>query len=550
MPYVFKGKKNATRDKVRGGYYTPRAIAEYLCSWAMRDGGERILEPSCGDGGFLEAVVERAKQIKSLQRVEVVGVELDPEEAKKAQAKFRDVPSNVTVDIQTADFFHAYPSLKTKRFNVAVGNPPFIRFQYFEEESRALAFRHLNEAGYHPTKLANCWVAFVELSIELLEKGGRLAMVLPAELLQVKYAEELRSRLAKVFGHIVLVTFRKLVFADIQQEVVLLLAEGKRDHATAACDVHTVELDDETQLTPRYLTNLIAHSETKHTHANFKWTALFLKDREFEIIKAAKANPTVKTLGDFVSVDVGIVTGRNDFFCVSKNTHEKFDLAPFVTPIVGKTSALKSIEFKRSDYTHYTGVNGAYLLNLKEVPLSKFNEGLKVYISHGEAAEVHEGYKCRIRKRWYDVPSVNIPDGFLFRQIHEYPLLVANTAKAACTDTIHRFVKRGKFPTLHLCASFVNSLTFCMSELVGRSYGGGVLELEPSEAEHLKFPFDAKVEIDSKYVYDRVAEDKIEQALDYVDTLLLKDVHGFSNADIAAFRRAWKLLRDRRINRK
>jgi adenine-specific DNA methylase len=62
----------------------------------------------------------------------------------------------------------------------------------------------LRQAGYKPTKLANAWVAFVQLSIELLQEGGRLAMVVPAELLQVKYTHELRDRLAthSTFGNI------------------------------------------------------------------------------------------------------------------------------------------------------------------------------------------------------------------------------------------------------------------------------------------------------------------------------------------------------------
>ena len=72
----------------------------------------------------------------------------------------------------------------------------------------------------------------------------------------------------------------------------------------------------------------------------------------------------------------------------------------------------------------------------------------------------HQGYKCRIRKRWYVVPSVWVPDAFMLRQVHAYPKLVLNTAQAVCTDTIHRvrFLNGANGETV--IAAYLNSLTF------------------------------------------------------------------------------------------
>ncbi|MCV5926957.1 hypothetical protein OFO11_34205, partial [Escherichia coli] len=66
----------------------------------------------------------------------------------------------------------------------------------------------------------------------------------------------------------------------------------------------------------------------------------------------------------------------------------------------------------------------SFLLDLKGIEEQDFSSGLKEYIRLGEEEGVHTGYKCRVRKRWYEVPSIYISDGFLFRQIHKYPLLV------------------------------------------------------------------------------------------------------------------------------
>ena len=71
-------------DKLRGGYYTPQAVAKWLARWAIRSGEERVLEPSCGDGAFLEATLAEIGQHKARpghDPSQIVGIELIREEA-------------------------------------------------------------------------------------------------------------------------------------------------------------------------------------------------------------------------------------------------------------------------------------------------------------------------------------------------------------------------------------------------------------------------------------------------------------------------------------
>ena len=46
-------------DKLRGGYYTPADLTEWMAAWCIRSADDRVLEPSCGDGAFLTAVAKR-----------------------------------------------------------------------------------------------------------------------------------------------------------------------------------------------------------------------------------------------------------------------------------------------------------------------------------------------------------------------------------------------------------------------------------------------------------------------------------------------------------
>lgn len=538
--------------KLRGGYYTPLELAQYLVKWGVRSDTEHILEPSCGDGNFILAILQHLSDVPS-SSPSITAIELISDELNKAKNRAKQFGQNGTrIEWLRKDFFEAYSHLrKNSGFNLIVGNPPFIRFQYFDDDSRNLAFSHLRYAGYKPTKLANAWAAFVQLSIELLQEGGRLAMVLPAELLQVKYAHELRDRLATQFEHIVIVGFKQLVFPEIQQEVVLLLAEGKRESADLISDIHTIELQNEEELSSLdHLNNTVAHIPAKHSRAGMKWTSLFLDETTFAALDEAENAAELIPLGQLAEVDVGIVTGRNNFFILTETKKIELQAASFAVPIIGRTSALKTTCFNEIDFCEYKKQYPSFLLNLNGIAYDVFPKEIKDYIKSGEDEDIHRGYKCRIRKRWYDVPSIHTPDAFLFRQIHRYPLLVVNEAKATSTDTIHRVrVKKGVDIRL-LATIFFNSLTLAWAEVCGRSYGGGVLELEPREAEELPIFYDDNIEIDIQKVEDLLRQDKPYEALDYVDNIILKNHLGFDDLMIRRIRNAWEQLRDRRVDRR
>ena len=72
---------DASAEKLRGGFYTPGPIAEFILRWGI-NGGEDfdILEPSCGDGVFLEQIGKHKLKYKS-----ITAVEFDEKEAAKAE---------------------------------------------------------------------------------------------------------------------------------------------------------------------------------------------------------------------------------------------------------------------------------------------------------------------------------------------------------------------------------------------------------------------------------------------------------------------------------
>ncbi len=543
----------ATQQKLRGGYYTPKPIANFLAQWAIRSPKTKILEPSCGDGMLIEAAIHTltklgADRAASTERIHAI--EFDQQEALKASARIQTLTDSTTQVVHNDDFFsYCKAHLSDKHlFDVVIGNPPFIRYQNFPEEHRRIAFDLMEQGGLHPNRLTNSWVPFLVASTFLLNNHGRIAMVIPAELLQVNYAAELRLFLSKYYSRITLITFKKLVFEDIQQEIILLLGERNGSEHTG---IRTVELEGmEDLLSFDHVTGL--NSKLKEMdHSSEKWTMYFLEEEELTLLRKLQGDQRLTTAKDVLDVDVGVVTGLNEFFVLTEQQIKKHDIAAYTQSLVGRSFQLKGLIFSNADrLLNVANQTPSFLLNVPNIPFNELPEVLKKYINIGEEKEMHRGYKCRIRNHWYVVPSVWVPQAFMLRQVHAYPKIILNNATATCTDTIHRVKFRGDAQPRKVAAAFMNSLTFAFSEVMGRSYGGGVLELEPNEAEKLPIPLIGSDELDLDRLDLLEREGNISAILDANDEVLLRRGLGLSIEEIKQLRTIWEKLRNRRINRK
>lgn len=547
-------KQEATYQKLRGGYYTPMPIAAFLAEWAIQTPKSSILEPGCGDGNFLEAaarVLLDMKVPKDTIPSQLLGIELDSDECRNALTRLKSLGISVSSKhVQVGDFFaHCRDLLKEQRsFDVVIGNPPFIRYQSFPEDQRKIAFGLMESAGLHPNRLTNAWVPFLVGSSLLLGEHGRLGMVVPSELLQVNYAAELRKYLSEYFSRLTLVTFKRLLFDDIQQEVVLFLAERNGSERKGIRTIHLSGMEDlmhynHPDFSDRGLKPL--------DHSTEKWTLYFLTPDEISLIRRLRHDPRLTPLGDVAEVDVGIVTGLNEFFVLNQEKVKEHSLIDYTLPIVSRSPHLTGILFSEDDWNFNLNSNfPSYLLDSPNQPLDELPASLKGYISNGEAKKMNEGYKCRMRDPWYIVPSVWVPHAFMLRQVHNYPKIILNKTQAVCTDTIHRIRFKKGANSKAIATAFLNSLTFAFSEILGRSYGGGVLELEPREAESIPLPLKGADRLDVIRINELVLSNSIYSVLDMTDDLLLRKGLGLTLRETEMLRGIWEKLRDRRNRRR
>ncbi len=530
---TFAGKTAASADKVRGGYYTPAPIARFLAGW-VREAGPRILEPSCGDGRILRELAALTSRAH--------GVELVAREAAK---------SREFAPVDAESLFTWLPKTELGSWDGVAGNPPYIRFGNWASGQREPALELMRRAGLRPTKLTNAWVPFVVASTTLVREGGRVGLVLPAELLQVGYAAQLRDFLLSRFAEITLVTFGRLLFDGIMQEIVLFCGVV----GTGPARIRTVALSDADALAEA---DLDVPSAPALLHEQEKWTKYFLEPAQIQLLRTVKQSDTLTRLGSIADVDVGIVTGRNSFFTFTDEEAQELRLGPHCVPLVSRSTQLCGLVYDMDCRT--SDIAAAHRTWLLDAPVDPTDPALLAHIAAGEAAEVHLGYKCSLRKPWWSTPSLWLPDLFMLRQIHLAPRLTVNAAGATSTDTVHRVRLRADFeadadpeadldPTA-FAAVFHNSATFAFAEIMGRSYGGGILELEPREAEQLPIPRPESANPELARDVDLLLKaNEVEKALDVVDRRVLIDRLGWSPEMVAQCRSAWQALRDRRTRR-
>lgn len=529
--------ENASAEKLRGGFYTPESIASFILKWGINGSSDYdVLEPSCGDGVFLEQLKEDNYKFKSVTAIEFD--EVEAEKSEKINLKNKNV---INTD------FHLYCNETTERFNLVVGNPPYIRYQYFDKEQQAEADKIFKKAGLKYSKLTNAWVSFVVGSTLLLKKKGKIGFVIPAELLQVSYAQQLREFLAHFYNKINIISFEKLVFPDIQQEVVLLLCErnGSGSHL-----IEHLELRNASDLEKLDVNRLKSPSKKIDFKSN-KWTYYFLEQEEIDFLENIAEKRKIPTIGNYANVEVGITTGANNYFTIPYSAVAFYQLEEFAKPMVGRSVQVNSVVFTKDDWlkNQQTEAKANLLVFPPKEKLSG-HVGVQDYIQYGESIGINKGYKTGIRDDWFVIPSIKFSDALFIRRNNLFPRLILNEANAYTTDTMHRvFVKKTTNKNAFI-ASFYNSLSLAFSEIVGRSYGGGVLELMPSEAEQILLPYQSQND-ELLEVIDKMMREKkgIDEILKITNEIILKDGYGFTDKEIKLADSIWKKLSARRLNR-
>lgn len=535
-----KLKADQTYDKLRGGYYTPSAVARFLTTWALAEGAQSVLEPSCGDGAFFHQVMSVDPQPEIVH-----GVELDPHEAQCAQAVLgEETPQR---RVFTMDFLQFADLADPSSYDAVLGNPPYIRYQFLSADAQELARVLYAKHGLPFTKHLNAWAPFVIDSLDRLKPGGRLAMVIPAELLNVIHAGGLRQFLLQQCSHVLVIEPQQLIFEEALQGTVLLMAVKRHVRSSEDCALSIRHEPTHDFLGEEPSAMFTAQPFMPTAASPSKWMQALLSHEEQAAYARILGLPQMRKFHELAEVSVGIVTGANKFFLVPDSVVQEYDLHEFAHSMFGRSNHVPGIVYDRAVHeANARRGSPTNFLRFGAVPFGELPSGAQRYILEGERQGLHERYKCRIRTPWYDVPSVWSTELGLLKRSHIVPRLIVNDAGAYTTDTAYRIRARGD--AVSLAGGFLNSVTALGAEMAGRSYGGGVLELVPSEIRTLPVPEVVVTREELTHLDSRLrAREPVNDLLVERSRLLLCERLGADVGDVLRLHRAWDRLMARRL---
>ncbi|HTA27018.1 MAG TPA: type I restriction endonuclease subunit M [Bacteroidia bacterium] len=509
-------------DKSTGSYYTPSILSEFLTKHIfakhLGTGPLKILEPSCGDGSFVSAL-SNTRVLNNYKSVYIDLLEIDKTELGKSATIAHNIPNlGINITATPGDYLDYTGS----GYTLIIGNPPYVNKKLLPsqqvEKCRNICRKSIPDFG----EIKNIWPTFLLKSISELADNGVLCYVLPGEILQVNYTRKIREFLLNKFERIEIFSFNELIFPGIEQDVIAFIGVKKVANETdKGVSFYQVEKLTDLKI-PGYVEK---HSNVHRKNLN-KWTNYILSDNELNNIDTVVKKLNLKSTKEYCDrIEVGIVTAANKFFIVEDNVVNEYKLKSLVKPLIQKgTQVQNSIRITRESFKKLKEKNKRVnFLHFKPKPENKQNKGIQKYIEKGVALKLHEQYKMKLRNYWYCVPTVWVSEGMFIKRSHLYPRVLINEAEAYVTDSFYRIMMKDQYSIKNFTFSFYNTLTFVLAELEGRYYGGGVLELIPTEFKRLKIPYNDKITNDQLNNLDKLFRDEkpLKEILEYSDSILL-----------------------------
>ncbi len=201
-------KREANTLKEHGQFLTPPAVARYMAKQLGQiHNGASLLEPACGSGVLVCALVERLIAEKKSIEISATAYETDKELAEISRQVFRLASQKAEKEkiklhwqVLQEDFILAclpveQPSLfslvesRQKAFDFVLSNPPYFKLNTDDTRVKAVSGK-LN--GH-----TNIYTLFMALSAKLLSPQGKACFIVPRSFCSGVYFSEFRRDLLK-----------------------------------------------------------------------------------------------------------------------------------------------------------------------------------------------------------------------------------------------------------------------------------------------------------------------------------------------------------------
>lgn len=466
---------------------TPRPLSQALVDWAVRAPTDTIFEPSSGSGVFIHSAVHRLRLLKADDPLRNIrACDIDPRACRQTRLDSGLHERQVwNADLMTL----ASPKgIDGHRFDVIVGNPPFLKLHDMTDEQRETARSAADRLAWPLDRKASLWAYFVIACVRGLTDGGRLSLILPQGALHAGYARDVMHGAARFFKRSMLVSLRETCFASVgtkERTVVFFGDDYQPDGktATAAALVECANVDAmKTFLAgstrPRFqqVPRLNGHA-VPHLLSTSASSVLHLEDV-----------PHSAALGSFLEVKIGAVTGANDFFILTEAERRQRRLPlSSVMPVIQKFPTDAGLRVSRPLWKRLRDRGDRCWMLYPEQDDARVS--VQAYLGTFPAADIEANRTFGKRAHWYRTQLTPPPDAYMKYLSSKGPRLALATFDSQCTNTIHAiYFNAGLTLTQRrmIVLSAMSTFSRLSAEFEGRSYGTDALKLEPSEAKRMR----------------------------------------------------------------
>ena len=475
-------KSTAERNRL-GQFATPNALAiailNYSKSLLSPTEKIRFLDPAIGTGSFYSALL----QCLPHERIErASGYEIDPDVAAIATQLW----NSTALTAEHSDFTKIpAPAHERLKFNFLVCNPPYVRHHRLSiQEKQFLRALAIERSGIQLSGLAGLYCYFLLAAHEWMSDGGLACWLIPSEFMDVNYGKQIKTYL---LNSVTLIRIHRFETEDLQFCDALVSSSVIWFRNTHPQQDYVVEFTYGGSIEQPGVTKMIS---TKTLKTAPKWTtAAFSQEHQ---------STSCTKLSDLFEIKRGVATGANQFFILTPEQINRFDLPQeFLTPILPSSRYLLDDEIFADERGNPILDRRLFLLTCTQ-PLEELKQKSPTvgsYLQRGVEAGIPEGYLCRHRSLWYQQESRQ-PAPFLCTYMGRSGAkrgnpfrFILNRSNAIAPNVYLMMYPKAELAHLlleqpALLSSIWNALkSIPVQSLIheGRVYGDGLHKLEPKE---------------------------------------------------------------------
>lgn len=510
-----------------GQFRTPASIASLMAEWTIEDGTETVLDPGMGACALSAAAYQKKQEaVDEPPLSDIFGVDISNLALVMGACTLNLLDHGGPHELRTGDFLASASEDIGGVVDALIANPPYSRHHELTNEYKTrINSQAEDNLGRDVSALSPLYAYFYYHASQFLGPGSRVSYITPSEFLETEYGTSLKQYLVDVFDIEAFVLFDRAedsVFTEaMTTSLVSFLEKSEKNSKNSLTRFIRVDeypgeevlsdaiADDIEGKTDWGFVNTVPQEDLE---AEEKWSELF----DPLDVDTSQLSP----LSDLATVNRGIATGANPYFCLSQSTVDEWDIEEYVSPLIRNSRSVPHYDYLEEDWEQQRndGDEAWLLYHLEDLGwdaesyekqqgtadntrLSNYESGTSSessgdnpaiigYLKHGMSDEIeaNDSYLARNRYPWY-VTDRRDPA----------PILVTYMSRGGCrfilneTDARNLNNLHGMYFDVDLEQRQKKALlAYLNSEFAddvvrqnGRTYSTGMDKIEPNELEEV-----------------------------------------------------------------